>query len=186
LAEINRVNSKAKFFISAAIADTIASYGIDKSRIAPLSSETRVKLCADISVTAIPAAHEELHKDENGEYFEVGFKFELGNTVVFHGGDGCPYDTFEEKLVGCDVLILPVNGRDYYRTNICDIIGCFDSVEAATIAKNINADLLIPTHFDLYDVNCINPAEFVDKLYKVNPYQKFHIFARGERFIYEK
>ena len=186
LKKINDVNKKARFFVSAAIKDTIKEYGIQEERIVGLKCSEEFKIDEDISVTAIAAAHEELHTDENGDYLEVGFKFSFGDTLIYHGGDGCPYDGFEEKIKGCDILMLPVNGRDYYRTNICDIIGCFDSREAILIAKNCGAKLLIPTHFDLYDVNCINPAEFVDKLYSINPSQSFHIFAPGERYIFEK
>ncbi|MBQ8526708.1 MAG: MBL fold metallo-hydrolase [Clostridia bacterium] len=186
LGKLNKVNKKAKYIVSAAIADTIASYGIAKENIIGLECDKKTSLCRDIAVTAIPSAHEEFHMDGNDNFLEVGFRFELGNISIYHGGDGCPYDGLEERISGCDILMLPVNGRDYYRTNVCDIIGCFDSTEAAIIAKRSGADLLIPTHFDLYDVNCINPAEFVDKLYRVNPGQKFHMFAPGERYIYSK
>lgn len=186
LGKIASVNPKAKFYMSAAITDKIESYGISKDRIIALGCDSVYHISDDIKVTPVPAAHEVLHCDENGNYLEVGFRFEFGDTVVFHGGDGCPYDGLEQRLDGCDVLMLPVNGRDYYRTNVMNIIGCFNAIEAATIAKNVGADLLIPTHFDLYDVNCISASEFTEKLYKVNPCQKFHIFAPGERFVYVK
>ena len=58
--------------------------------------------------------------------------------------------------------------------------------EAVILAKETNADLLIPMHYDLYSVNCVNPANFVDYLYNNNPTQKFHMFVPGERFIYSK
>ena len=186
LSEIAKVNKKAKFIVSLGIKDVIAQYGIADENLIGLECDKKRVLDGDISVTAIPAAHEELHRDENGNYSEVGFIFELGETKVFHGGDGCPYEGLEQRLTGCDILILPVNGRDYFRTQVLDIIGCFDSTEAAILAKNCGADLLIPTHIDLYNINRINPAEFVDKLYAVNPYQKFHMFAPGERYIYQK
>ncbi len=186
LSEIAGVNKKAKFIVSEAIKDVISHYGIPSENLLGVECDKKTILENGISVTAIPAAHEELHKDENGNYFEVGFLFEFGKTRIFHGGDGCPYDGLENRIKGCDILILPVNGRDYYRTQVLDIIGCFDSTEAALLAQNCGADLLIPTHIDLYNVNRINPAEFVDKLYAVNPYQKFHIFAPGERYIYQK
>ena len=185
LSKIVDVNKKAKFIVPSAIRDTVKRYEICDDNLIGIKSNEEMMLDDDITVRAIPAAHEELHPDGNGSHFEVGYRFELGDISVFHGGDGCPYDGLEEQITGCNILILPVNGRDYYRTNVCDIIGCFDSREAAIIAKNCCADLLIPTHFDLYDVNCISPAEFVDKLYTVNKTQKFHVFVPGERYIYD-
>ncbi|MBQ2614201.1 MAG: MBL fold metallo-hydrolase [Clostridia bacterium] len=184
LSTLSKVNNKAKFFVSNAIVDIIAGYGIDKARICGMHADEMLILNDDISVTALKSAHEEFHMDENGDYLEVGFKFNLGDMSIYHAGDGCPYDGLEEHLMGCDILILPINGRDYYRTNILDIIGCFDSREAITLAKNTGAKLIIPTHFDLYDVNCVNPAHFVDELQKINPKQACHIFTPGEGYIY--
>ena len=186
LATLARVNDKAKFIVSAANVEAIAAYGIEKSRILGLNADRDTALEQGVTVTAVPAAHEEFHKDENGEYLEVGFRISLGDVTLFHAGDGCPYTGLAERLQGCDVLMLPVNGRDYYRTVICDIIGCFDSREAALLAKEVDAKLLIPTHFDLYDCNGINPAHFVDVLKTVDPYRSFHIFAPGERYIFAK
>lgn len=186
LTAICRVNPKAKIFVSAAIRDKICGYGIDEGRVIGLSAGKTVSLTKDIDVTAIPAAHEELHPDENGEYAEVGFRFRLGSTEVFHGGDGCPYDGLIEKIKGCDVMLLPVNGRDYFRTNVQDIIGNFTDREAVLLAKECGADLLIPTHFDLYAGNGLAPSAFVETLYAENPTQKFHMFMPGERLIYAK
>lgn len=184
LSQILSVNPKAKFLVSAAITQTLASYGIPENRIIGMPCDQKLQLEDTIWVTAIPSAHEQLHTDENGSYMEVGFRLELGGCSLYHAGDCCPYDGLLERLQGCDVLILPVNGRDYFRTCVCDIIGCFTSREAAIIARQVGAKLLIPAHFDLYDINCINPAEFVDTLYAVNPHQPFHIFSPGERFIF--
>lgn len=181
---LSKVNKKAKFYVSNAITDIISSYGVEKERIIGLRVQETTQIDDDIIVTALKSAHEEFHTDINGDYFEIGFKFTLGHTTIYHAGDGCPYDGLEESLYDCDILMLPINGRDYYRTNVMNIIGCFDSVEALILAKNINASLIIPTHFDLYDVNCINPAYFVYELNNINPTQKFHIFAPGERYIY--
>lgn len=186
LSALAKINKKVKFFVPAPIKSTISSYGIKEEKIEGVVCGKEIALDASISFTAIPAAHEELHKDENGNFFEVGYKFRFGDITLFHGGDGCPYDGLEELIDKSDIMILPINGRDYYRTHVCDIIGCFDSTEAITIAKNCHADLLIPSHFGLYDINTVNPAEFTDKLFKINPKQKFHIFTQGERFIYQK
>lgn len=184
LTAIAKVNTKAKFYVSNAIVPALLGYGLDRDRIVGLSCDKQYALCESISVTPLPSAHEELHRNENGDCEEVGFRFTLGNISLYHGGDGCPYDGLEERLCGVDILLIPINGRDYYRRYVCDIIGNFDSREAVLLAKNIGAKLLVPTHFDLYDVNCVNPAHFVDTLTSLNPSQGYHIFAPGERYIY--
>ena len=181
-----QVNTKAKYIVSAANVDAICAYGVPRSAILGLSAHSRLSLEEGIAVTAIPAAHEELHPNEAGEYAEVGFRLSLGETELFHAGDGCPYAGLSESLVGCDILMLPINGRDFYRTVVCDIIGCFDSREAVLLAKELGAKLLIPTHFDLYDVNGANPAQFVDTLHTLHPTQPHHIFTPGERYIFDK
>lgn len=186
LKAINSVNDKAKFIVSNAIKDVIKSYGISEDRILGVKCDEEITLDADIKFTAIPSAHEEFHINENGDYEEVGFKINFGDICVYHGGDGCPYEGLEERLKGCDILMLPVNGRDYYRTVVLDIIGCFDSKEAAILSENVGAKLLIPTHYDLYDVNCISPAEFVEKVNSVNPSQCYHMFKAGEKYIFQK
>ena len=82
-------------------------------------------------------------------------------------------------------MMVPINGRGYYKLKD-DIIGNMTIEEAVILAKECNADMLVPMHYDLYSVNCVNPAHFVDHLYTNNPTQKFHMFVPGERFIYSK
>ena len=95
------------------------------------------------------------------------------------------YDGLTERLNDIDVAILPINGRDYFRTSM-NIIGNFDAVEAVTLAKTIGADLLVPVHHDLYEVNKVSPALFVDTLMTVNRNQRYHIFVPAERYVYMK
>jgi L-ascorbate metabolism protein UlaG (beta-lactamase superfamily) len=90
-----------------------------------------------------------------------------------------------QRLEKIDVAILPINGRDYYR-NEKDIIRNIDSAEAVLLAKQIGADLLIPVHHDLYEVNRVSPPFFVDMLMSLHREQCYHIFAPGEKYIYAK
>ncbi len=183
LSVLAKINKKAKFFASKPITDIIAQYGIERERIVGLETDVKYEICDWFSVTAIPAAHEQIHKAADGNCLEVGFILDIDGKRFFHSGDCCPYLGLEERIKGTDVLILPVNGRDYYRTNILDIIGCFDSREAVTLAKNIGAGLLIPVHIGLYDVNTASEAGFVDAIKTIAPYQPFHMFTPGEKYI---
>lgn len=181
---IAKANPAVKFIIPAPECGQIAAYGIDAHRIIPACAGKPIQLDG-FTITPIPSAHEVFHVDEEGNYRELGYLIDDGCNRIFHAGDMCMYDGLTEKLSDVDVAVLPINGRDYFR-NANDIIGNFDAVEAVTLAKMISAELLIPVHHDLYAVNRVNPAYFVDTLMTINPRQKYHIFAPGERYIYQK
>ena len=184
LPRIAEKNGKTKFIVPAPEVDVIASYGIARERIIPAYADTPIEL-EGYTIIPIPSAHEILHMDEEGNYHELGYIIEDGQNRIFHAGDMCMYDGLVERLKKIDVAILPINGRDYFR-NANDIIGNFDSVEAVTLSKIIEAGLLIPVHHDLYDVNRVNPAYFVDTLMNINREQKYHIFVPGEKYIYTR
>lgn len=186
LSAIGRVNKKARFIVPNSVVTTVESYGIPSERIMGVPTDKMFSLGEDVSFYAVPSAHEELHPDGNGGYEEVGYRLVFGDISLYHSGDCCIYDGLTDWVRNTDIMMLPVNGRDYYRRYRDDIIGCFDSVEALTLARDAGTDLLIPTHFDLYDVNAVNPAWFVDAQQKINPRQKYHIFMPGELYIYCK
>lgn len=178
-------NEKAVFAGCASVCQVLKEYGIPAQRILKVQADEEKVLEEDIRVMGVPAAHEELHPDPEGGYEETGFLLTLGEKRIFHSGDCCPYDGLEQRIMNCDVLILPINGRDYYRRYVKDIIGCFDSTEAVTIASHTHAGLLVPVHWDLYAVNAVNPGSFVDIIHKQAPAQPYHIFVPGERYIVE-
>ena len=183
LSVLSKINKKAKYFVPAPIRETVLGYGLAPDAVIGVHSDERLTLAEDMTVTAVPSAHEELHFDANGDAAEVGFRLELGKKVLYHAGDCCPYDGLCERVKGCDVMFLPVNGRDYYRRYVKDIIGNFDCVEAVQLAKDAGCGLLVPMHFDLYDCNAVHPAQFVDAILRVNPAQAWHMFRPGERYV---
>ena len=174
----------AVFIVPEPIKDTILSYGIRPDRIIGAVADKTLDLDG-CRITPVPAAHEELHQDEHGNYRELGYRILVGDLSVYHAGDCCVYDGLAERIQNTDVCMVPVNGRGYYKLRD-DIIGNMTAEEALILAKEIHAGMLVPMHYDLYDVNCINPAHFVDCLFTINPTQKFHMFAPGERYIISK
>ena len=183
VSDIARVNSKAVFVAPKAYAADLTKYGVAEDKIVYAVADEQIKL-GKISVMPVPAAHEELVRDENGLYSNLGYKFDFGEVTLFHAGDCCLYDGIEQRVFGVDVMCLPVNGRSYYKRYIRDIIGNMDAYEAAELCKNIGAKLLIPMHFDLYEVNGLSAASVVDAINAQNPSLCFHIFRPGERYIY--
>lgn len=184
LLEIAKANPNTRFVIPAPEVETLVGYGIEKARIIPAYAD-QTFMMDGFSITPIPSAHEVFHTDAQGNYKELGYIIECGGTRIFHAGDMCMYDGLLERLKEIDIAILPINGRDYFR-NKNDIIGNFDAVEAITLAKEIEAKLLIPVHHDLYEVNRVNPANFVDALMRINRKQRYHVFVESEKYIYQK
>ncbi len=185
LSVLAQINSKAIFLVPKPIRERIAAFGLPGERLLGVSADQRIPLCPGVAVTPVPAAHEELHRGEDGAFCELGYLMHLGETTVYHAGDCCPYDGLGERVQGSHIMILPVNGRDYYRRYRDEIIGCFTPEEAVTLAKDACTRLLIPAHLGLYDVNTLNPAQFVDCLQRAAPYQAFHLFVPGEGYVYD-
>ena len=185
LSAIAAASPKTRFIGSRAVVEVFRQCGISEDRIILAAADQPLELEDGLTVTPIPAAHEELHPDGFGSYLELGFVVDMFGLTFYHAGDCCMYDGLIERIKGADAAFLPINGRDYFRLKN-DIIGNFDIVEAIRLADAAQISLLVPLHFDLYDVNCINPALFVDWLGRIAPQQRYHIFVPGEKYILEK
>ena len=184
LTAIAKANPNTKFVVPAPECGTIAAYGIDPSRIISAYADQPLTL-GNAKVTPIPSAHEVFHTDKDGNYFEVGYVIENASGRFFHAGDMCMYDGLIDRLSDIDVAFLPINGRDYFR-NANDIIGNFTCEEAVLLAKTCDMGLLVPMHYDLYEVNRVSAAVFSDVLERLNPAQKHHFFVPAEKYIFAK
>ena len=107
---------------------------------------------------AVPAAHEDLAKDDLGRHQFVGYVAKLGPWTVYHSGDTIPYDGMEEILRQwkIDVALLPINGRRPER----QVAGNLWGREAANLAKAIGVRMVLPCHYDMFEFNTETPEEF--------------------------
>ena len=112
----------------------------------------------------IPAAHNELERDAEGRCKFMGFVVEIGPGRdrpyrVYHSGDTLWYDGMVDMLspFAVDVAFLPINGNKPERR----VAGNLDPDEAARLGRDIGAKLTIPHHYDLFEFNTANPADFV-------------------------
>ena len=185
LSAIAKASPQAKFYGGRPVTEAYRRCGIAEDRIVLTEADNPIQLGEGVAVTAVPAAHEELHPDGFGSYLELGFVVDANGLRFYHAGDCCPYDGLAERIHGADAAFMPINGRDYYRLRN-DIIGNFDATEAILLAREAQVGLLVPLHYDLYPVNCVNPACFVDNVMRLFPAQRFHLFVPGEKLIIEK
>ncbi|MCU0340604.1 MAG: MBL fold metallo-hydrolase [Spirosomaceae bacterium] len=113
---------------------------------------------AGFKVYGVPAAHNALDRDEHGQCKYMGFVAEFGPYRVYHSGDTLWYDGIVEvlKSFAVNVAFLPINGNKPERR----VAGNLNAEEAARLGKEIGAKLVIPHHYDLFEFNTADPAEF--------------------------
>ena len=131
--------------------------GVDPDQLKAIDAGQSISL-GPIELHAVPAAHEELAKDDLGFHQYVGYVAKFGTWTVYHSGDTIPYDGMEKILRQwkIDVVLLPINGRRPVRR----VAGNLWGREAANLAKAIGARMAIPCHYDMFEFNTETPAEF--------------------------
>jgi L-ascorbate metabolism protein UlaG (beta-lactamase superfamily) len=114
---------------------------------------------AGFKIHAVPAAHEDLEKDASDRHAFLGYVVEFGRWFVYHSGDTVLYDGMVDRLRHwpIDVALLPINGRGAERR----VAGNLWGREAAQLAKDLGARLVIPCHYEMFEFNTATPDEFV-------------------------
>ncbi|MEL6675051.1 MAG: MBL fold metallo-hydrolase [Bacteroidota bacterium] len=133
---------------------------------------------AGFNVTGIPAAHNELERDEKGQCKFMGYVFQFGPWTVYHSGDTLWRQEILEALepFDLDLLILPINGHKPERR----VAGNLNAAEAVKLTKMTQAKMVIPCHYDMFTFNTVDPAEFEQLAMQVDiPYT---ILQSGERY----
>src|SRR5205814_5193461 len=101
------------------------------------------------AIRGFPAAHDLIEKDEWVHHQYLGYIIEAGPWTIYHSGDTVLFDGMQEalKMWNIDVALLPINGEFPER----HVAGNLDGREAATLAKEIRAGLVIPCHFEMFE-----------------------------------
>ena len=126
----------------------------------------------------VPAAHNDLATDEWGRHRYLGYVVEAGPWTIYHAGDTLRYEGMAEILGRwqIDVALLPINGnRPEGR-----VAGNLEGPEAAELARDIGAKLVIPCHYDMFEFNTVAPDEFEEACRRLG--QSYRILRCGERW----
>ena len=92
----------------------------------------------------------------------------MENTLLYKG----MVDRLKPWCV--DVALLPINGRDPVRR----VAGNLNGRQAARLAKDIGAKLVVPCHYDMFTFNTASPESFVAECNKLN--QPHYVMKNGE------
>jgi L-ascorbate metabolism protein UlaG (beta-lactamase superfamily) len=129
-------------------------------------------------IHGIAAAHNLLETDTWGRHKYLGYVIEAGPWRIYHSGDTKLHDQLESQLRPwpIDVALLPINGDLPERR----VAGNLSGLEAATLAKQVRAHLVIPCHYDMFEFNTASPAEFVATAERLG--QPYRVLRCGERW----
>jgi len=149
--------------------DPATARGIDDGSFVEISG---------IRFSGVASAHETLDRDERGRAKYLGYVLEFGGWTVYHSGDTVRYEGMVEKLrpFKIDVALLPINGRSAERRVPGNLFGR----EAAQLAKDMAAKLVIPCHFEMFEFNSAAPDEFIEECQRLA--QPFKVLRCGEHW----
>ena len=181
---IAAAGSRTRFVVPAPWAGLTESLGIAAERIISARAWEKQELDGAVLIPT-PASHEEFEYDAEGNLTCLGYILQMKGGSLYHSGDTIEWETMARDLApyAPEIMCLPINGSDWKRKHR-NIIGNLDAREAADLADTCGADILIPTHFDMFAGNGENPAHLADYMFLDHKGHKFHIMAPGERFLY--
>lgn len=128
-----------------------------------------------LTLHVLPAAHEALERDSEGNAVFLGYGVQTEAMTIYHSGDSIPFDDLTEAVrrLAPDIALLPVNGRDARRL-AAGIPGNFTLEEAMSLCQDTDIAWMIPHHFGMFafntlDEKIIDEAETAQKPKIVKP-----------------
>lgn len=112
----------------------------------------------DFRINGVPAAHNELDRDENGRCLYMGYVFQFENWTIYHSGDTLWHDNIINSLrpFSIDLALLPINGNKPERR----VAGNLNYIEAVEMSQQIGARHTIPCHYNMFTFNTEDPEKF--------------------------
>ena len=168
---ILKKNPRIHFFGSPDCQNYYEGAGFPQDRFTILHRGESVQL-DDFTLTGVYADHGELAPDA------MGFLFDFGGIKVWQVGDTAYrpdmwQDQFQQDI---DILLPPINGA----------FGNLNGVEAAKLAHDAHAKVVIPCHFWMFAQHFGNPVEFLDACKQLAPEVQPLLMTQGELFVYKK
>jgi L-ascorbate metabolism protein UlaG (beta-lactamase superfamily) len=129
------------------------------------------------TVHAVPAAHDEVDRDEEGRCHYLGYVVEANGWTVFHSGDTRLYPRQKEALrpFDIDLAFLPINGYRPERK----VAGNLWGDEAAHLAASCGMEWVVPCHYDMFTFNT-EPTDLFESTCEALD-QSYRVLRGGER-----
>ena len=179
LGPLLKANTNITFIIPEANRDFVTErVGCDRGFPVGLSDGASIQI-KGFTFRGIPAAHNDVERDEKGRCKYMGYVVQFGKFTVYHSGDTLWFDGLEKLLKPFhpDVAFLPINGNDPSR----GVAGNLNAEEAAQLGKAIDARYVIPHHYNMFRFNTANPEEFAEEAR--NHRQLYMLLEHGQKWV---
>lgn len=171
LLEFQAVNAAAKIVVPAPALDLAVNGGLSRDRLIGAVPGQELH-DGGVTVHPLPALHgvgddqPVVYEFLNGRY--LGYGLEVGGIRFFHSGDGLVYPELAPRLreLAPDVLMLPINGRDFIR-EAQGLVGNMNEHEAAWLAAEVGAEYVIPMHYEMFHGNTGDVGRFASELHRL-------------------
>lgn len=174
----------AKLILPAALIDHAVSLGIPRERLLPTRGDETLQV-GPMTVHSMPSAHPDFaYTDESGYPF-LGFVFQVDDVTIYHSGDTLAYEGLADRLRSFqpDIVFLPINGTDE-RRNALHVPPNMSMQDAVTLAKAVNAKLLVPHHYDMFTFNTADVGAFESLATSTD--QPYRVAYAGEQFRWQR
>jgi len=160
LAEIVRRHPECRFVVPAAERTHARAIGLPSDRLLPLDADETTSPLAGLTVIAVPAAHETLEHDAAGRCRFLGYVLRLTGFAAYHSGDTVVFPELPQRLarLGVDCALLPVNGRDEFRSSH-GVPGNMTAAEAIALCRAAGIPLLVPHHVGMFSFNTATDSD---------------------------
>ena len=175
------------------VEEAVATTGLPKERVLGAQPDAPIDI-GGVHIHPVPARHGVNVSDaynfgeqlSNGLVRYLGYVIEIGGVRVYHAGDCIPYDGQGARLrgLGPHIALLPINGRDFFRESDRNVVGNMDAREAARLASDMGAQVLVPMHWELFPHNRGFPRDLVGVAAEQFPHLTILVLGKGARFGY--
>lgn len=189
---IAKASPAAVFVVPTPIVDMVTEVGIPGDRVVGMQPGQTLEL-AGLSIRALPAMHGVTMEDAYGFGEELsgglirflGYVVGAGGVRLFHAGDTIHYAGMETTLreLSIDLAMLPINGRDPER-EARGIVGNLSEREAAWLARAMEAEAVVPMHYDLFARNRGLPSRLVESVERDHPGVHVVVPTRDAPFVW--
>ncbi len=155
-------------------AEAAGLLGCDADRLTGLDDSVSENV-DEVTITGVSAVGPEDRDGAEGRR-RLGFIFEFGPWMIYHSGDIVHSEELIEQLqaYAIDVALLPIAGSRP-GTGLAETL---TAAQAADLAKAIDARLVIPCHYEMFDDDASVTEDFARACERIE--QPFRILRCGE------